>query len=160
MPVGENVSEEMAAGFRKFLQDSYTDYIKNKSRATLRGLVISLYETSKVMCTLIKDSNHGAANYKYVRQSLPIADNVFALEKLRDNLVHNYHKVSDVIVATYDALLAFGEENFEYLAKICGLPNKLYSDILNFCEAYMQRMEVNTPLQSNLEELADMYKNM
>ena len=149
MPVGENVSEEMALKFKDFLRESYKDYTAHRSRATLRGLIISLYETAKVVCTLEEDINKGPANYKYVKSSLPVENNVLALEKVRNDLVHNYHKVEDVVISVYKAVESFGKQNLDYLSEVCGLPKSLYGDILNFCEAYMQRTMGNTPVQGN-----------
>ena len=149
MPVGENVSEEMALKFKDFLRESYEDYTANRSRATLRGLIISLYETAKVVCTLDKDINKGPANYKYLKCSLPVEDNVLALEKVRNDLVHNYQKVEDVIISVYKAVESFGKQNLDYLAKVCELPALLYEDIIGFCTAYVRRTTGNTPVQGN-----------
>ena len=159
MPVGEDVTYEMGELFKGFLKEDYKDFVRNKSRATLRCIIISLYETAKVVYTLEYDVNKGRPNYKYVKQAMPDSDYVIRLETLRDNLTHNYHKVKDVILTVYDNLLLFGEEKLTLIAEKCGLPGSMYGDIMNFCEAYMQRVEGNAPVQSSLAELADMYKN-
>lgn len=149
MPVGENVTQEMCEKFKEFLKDSYADYVKNRCRATLRCLIISLYETAKVVYTFNNDINKGKPNYKYVKQSMPNSMYVVQLETLRDNLAHNYHKVKDVVVAVYDCLTLFDKDKTTHIAVTCGLPVSLYDDIIGFCTAYIRRTSGNTPVQGN-----------
>lgn len=150
MPVSENVSLEMVLMFKRFLQQSYEDFVTYKSRATLRGFIISLYETAKVVFTYNLDEKKGKPNYKYVKQGMPDTEFIFSLENIRDNLTHNYHRINDVVLDVEDSLTQFGKNKIIIILHECGLDESAYDEVMKFCTSYRTRQAGNVSWQSGL----------
>ena len=150
MPVSENVSLEMVLMFKRFLQQSYDDFVAYKSRATLRGFIISLYETAKVVFTYNLDEKKGKPNYKYVKQGMPDTEFIFSLENIRDNLTHNYHRINDVVLDVEDSLTQFGKHKMLIVLRECGLDDSAYDEVMKFCSRYRIRQVNNVSVQSSL----------
>ena len=151
MPVSENVSPEMVCAFKRFLQQSYDDFVMHKSRATLRGFIISLYETAKVVFTYNLDEKKGKPNYKYVKQGMPDTEFIFSLENIRDNITHNYHRVNDVVLDVEDSLLQFGKHKMIIILHECGLDESAYDEVMKFCTRYRTQQVDDVLGQSGLD---------
>lgn len=118
----------------EYLRDTYKEFTNNPCKHLLRMLIITMFETSQIVCTNMLDEKQGKANYSYVKMVLPNDCSRNYWSVLRNRLVHNPVKLISMNQYVFLSLQKFGRASFEILERLClGKVEGLYDSIIGYC---------------------------
>lgn len=126
MPTRKKITAEIIEQALSTLRQCYNDLYIYQADTLLLVFIPLLYETAIIVASGIDEY----ASFKNYKVKLPDSKSNGIFARLRNDLVHNFFEVDDIIEYVCDKLESFGRENFVFTCKLCNLDGSMCWELL------------------------------